>query len=189
MLFFVYGVSAEAIDYEPYYFGDIVKEKLNWYRMAPVDYVVNNFESNPAAQDNLFKFFKISGNAGKAYLEKNDILHKTAEIRLYDMFEGEHVDNTTTNGLNVTTIAARQGFRGFVDEITVVLAFENFVPPERALDIMLNFAISKAMIDDEYYDALDKTYYDKLGSAFAGSRVELDGKEYNIYGLHLVLGW
>lgn len=195
LFFLFFGVKIyrvfSAINLEIYEnYNSAILDKINTFRENPLKYA----EVLGISVD---KLKEVWGESGLDYLKSgffqvslNNTLVLTARKHLQDVMESKSISHLYLNGYTAERMSIEYGYNALlVSESIVGVGFENYISPEKALEIMLNSLIRDALLKESKEGApMVFAIYQDLGMAFGGTTIEIEGKKYNIYILCLEYG-
>lgn len=172
--------------------NDKVVEYLNSVRSNPMDYIVNKSLDQSKIKnswgDNYYNYF--SSDLGE--LNSNNFLKAATELHIKDMFENVYFAKVSPfdNSSLDTRLQDVGGKFLYQSDAIMALAFENYVPVEKAISVMMDQIVMTAFyglsVGENKGLLVDK--YDSIGSSVGAAQMELDGKLYNVYLISVAVG-
>lgn len=169
-----------------------VVEYLNIVRSNPMAYIMGKSLDEAKIEDswgeNYHDYFSVS----LGELNSNDFLKAASEMHVKDMFENVYFAKVSP--FDNSSLSSRLQELGgkflYQSDAIMALAFENYVPVEKAIAIMLDQIVMTAFygLSGGENKGLLVDKYDSIGSAVGAAQMELDGKFYNIYLISVATG-
>ena len=166
-----------------------LQAEVNSFRLEPLKWAQENQLSVEEVKS-LWKDLFFILEQGLTPLSWDETLAWVARNHLEDLFSHLFVGHLSSEGLNPEERARRAGYRLLLlGESEAFILFENYLPPEKALELLLRRLFQDALLRKSPEGApFLFPPYEELGAAFLGGQILLGDKTYNVYGLCLEFG-
>jgi len=181
------SIGAEGLVF--YNLNDLFLQKINDFRAQPLEIAKNLGLS----EEEIYFLWQIDSfllYQGENPLILNEALCQAAKATLEDMFEKVYFAHVSPEGLTPRDRVIEYGYQPImVTESLAFVAFENYLSPEEAAHIVLNWLFQNALLrkDREGAPFLFPVYQD-LGLALAAGQINFEGKQYNFYFFCFLFG-
>ena len=121
-------------------------------------------------------------------LAQGEGLAELARLRAGEFVSGRYRDRAAFEAsLEEAASWLRETFP-VVEEVFAVLVFENFIPDEEAVRLLLYHLIREALLADSRAELFLSPCFTHAGAAYVFAQVELESRTYNAYVLAVELG-
>ncbi len=174
------SIGAEGLIF--YDLNDLFLQKINDFRAKPLEMA----KILGLSEEEIYFLWQIDFSLlyqGENPLILNEALCQAAKATLEDMFEKLYFAHVSPEGLTPRDRVMQCGYQPImVAESLAFIAFENYLSPEEAANIVLDWLFRNALLrkDREGAPFLFPVYQD-LGLALAAGQIDFEGKQYNFY--------
>ena len=187
VFFFLCYLPVGAVDYLDV--SCSVADALNQMRRSPVSFAESNFGVKESDLEKIWSGWFFDDLArGEFSLKCDPRLYRVARKAAAGILTQQ--DLNYPNVYTLEYMASEEGFAPFMlTKVVSVLFFENLVPEDKALTLLLEHLLKSAILrKNTQSEALLYPLYNSLGAVMASDSFEADGHLYNGYLLVLVLG-
>jgi hypothetical protein len=190
IIFCVFSFPAFALDVQVFDSTDLAVRITNEYRVAPYQYLINHGvteeEINSYYTESEIGFIK----EGMQTLDNDSRLTMACMDHMKDMFTREYISHISPDNSTPTDRALLYGYKGYVDETILFIAFENYIKVEDAFRILINIAIKSTLSDNiDEGKHFNYPFYNNMGAALGVGELTIDNKPYHVYGMCLLFGY
>ena len=177
--------KVEVVFYDE--FRDFVLERVNDFRAQPLSMLASLGLKEEEVRD---KWDMDYLNEGLSPLLFNEALEAMAKAHIEEMFAYDYLGHNANGFASLEERALSFGYEGVLCGVSIMFfAFEHFVAPEEALNVLLDSLFKDALLKETAEGApLLFLPYEDIGIAFGGGVMVIEGKSYNAYVLCLEFG-